>query len=98
MGCGRGPARSARGRRVEGSLHLVGPQDPRAGIALAGCWLGWLEPVNGRFCEFHLQCEQSFPIECIRQLLELPQRFLRALRVGRQLGEEAVALGRGEEV
>ncbi len=34
----------------------------------------------------------------IRRLLELPQRFLLALRVGRQLGEEAVALGRGEEV
>ncbi len=35
---------------------------------------------------------------CIRRLLELPQRFLRALRVGRQLREEAMALGRGEEV
>jgi hypothetical protein len=35
---------------------------------------------------------------CICRLLELPQRFLRALRVGCQLGEEAMALGRGVEV
>ncbi len=110
-GGGRVPARGARGRRVEGSLRLVGPQAPRAGIALAGCGPGGLEPVKGRFCEFHPQCEQSFPIErgqfqkrsprgsqtvvvtcCLRRLLELPQRFLRALRVGRQLGEEVMAL------